>query len=103
MRPVTPTPPEGGGFKPSWMYRIVSAVLGHPIAFTDAVNWDAGETNGIIGEQLRIVVTRTEKGEKTYNNITEVLPIEKALDPVEASNESETGQFTGCVTKKLSG
>lgn len=89
VRPVTPTPPEGGGFKPSWMHRIVSAIIGHPMPFADAVNWTAEETNGLIGEQLRIVVTRVEKGEKVYNNITEVLPIEKALDPVEVSNETE--------------
>lgn len=88
MRPVPPTPPEGT-FKASWMHRLVSAVQGMPVTLANGVNWGAEETNGLIGQQLRIVVTRTDKGDKVYNNITEVLPVEKSLDPVEASNETE--------------
>ncbi|HEY6186471.1 MAG TPA: hypothetical protein VIW80_02245 [Pyrinomonadaceae bacterium] len=93
MRPVPPTPPEGN-FKASWMYRLVSAVQGSPVTFANGVNWGAEETNALIGQQLRIVVTKTEKGEKTYNNITEVLPIEKPLEPKEVSNEVEVPSGT---------
>lgn len=87
MRPVPPTPPEK--YKPSWMYRIVTAILGYSILYEDALNWDMERTNALIGEQLRVLVTKTEKGDKTYNNITEVLPIENSLSPIEANNEPE--------------
>lgn len=90
MRPVPPTPPEK--YKPSWMYRIVSAILGYSVLYEDALNWDMERTNAFIGEQLRVIVTKTEKGEKTYNNITEVLSVEDNLPPIEANNEPDSSE-----------
>jgi hypothetical protein len=69
------------------MYRIVSAVNGQPITYSGGINWGPDETNAMIGKQLRITVTRTEKGEKAYNNITEVLAAKVQLEPIEANNE----------------
>src|SRR5258708_24872389 len=31
VRPVTPIPSKDGSFKPSWLYKLVSAVTGHPL------------------------------------------------------------------------
>lgn len=86
VRPVPPTPPESNKFKPSWMYRIVSAVSGG-MTYSSGIDWGAEETNAMIGKQLRVTVTRTEKGEKAYNNITEVLSAKTSLPPIEANNE----------------
>lgn len=103
MRPVPPTPPEK--YKPSWMYRIVSAILGYSILYEDALNWNMERTNSLIGEQLRVLVTKTDKGDKSYNNITEVLPIEFALPPIEANNEptSESTESSEMPKTELTG
>lgn len=90
MRPVPPTPPEK--YKPSWIYRMVSAILGYSVLYDDAINWNMERTNALIGSQLRVLVTKTEKGDKTYNNITEVLAIENPLPPIEANNEPENSE-----------
>lgn len=87
VRPVPPTPPEDTKFKPSWMYRIVSAVNGMPMTYAGGIDWNADSTNSMIGKQLRVTVTKTDKGEKSYNNITEVLPAKVQLSPIEANNE----------------
>lgn len=88
LRPVPPTPPEGN-FKPSLMFRVVSAIQGQPTVYANAVNWGGEETNALIGQQLRLIVTRTEKGDKVYNNITEFLPVKQALEPVDTSNRPQ--------------
>lgn len=87
VRPVPPTPPEDAKFKPSWMWKIVSAVNGEAMSYANGINWGAEETNALIGKQLRLTVTKTDKGEKSYNNITEVLPVKIQLEPIEANNE----------------
>jgi hypothetical protein len=86
VRPVPPTPSEGGGFKPSWMWRIVSAVYAKPFTFQEGVNFGPDDVNSLIGRQLRLMVNQNPKGEKVYNNITDVLGIEKELEPVLADN-----------------
>lgn len=91
VRPVTPIPPSGG-FKPSWLYRIASAAVGHWIALDEGVNWDIVETNALIGRQIRIVVNQTPpKDGKSYNNITDVLPVENELEPLVADNIQTEG------------
>lgn len=100
VRPVPPTPPEDSKFKPSWMFRLVSAVFDKPMTYATAVDWGVEETNNLIGKQLRLTVTKTEKGEKSYNNITEVLPVKTQLEPIEDNsrqeeNRSSTGQIEG--------
>lgn len=87
IRPVPPTPPEDSKFKPSWMFRIVSAIQGMPMTYANGINWGAEQTNDLIGKQMRVTVTKTDKGEKSYNNITEVLPAKVQLEPIEANNE----------------
>jgi hypothetical protein len=59
VRPVSPIPSEDAAFKPSWLYRIVSAVIGHPISYAEGVNWGVEETNGLIGQQLCLIVNQT--------------------------------------------
>lgn len=87
IRPVPPTPPEDSKFKPSWMYRFVSAINGMPMTYANGINWSAEQTNNLIGKQLRVTVTKTDKGDKSYNNITEVLSAKVQLAPIEANNE----------------
>lgn len=93
IRPVAPTPSEGGSFKPSWMYRLVSAVVGHPLSLAEGINWGAEETNNLIGRQLRLIVNQTPKNAqgRSYNNITEVLPIDKEIEPLLADNVQSEG------------
>src|SRR5205807_212404 len=93
VRPVSPTPSEGGSFKPSWMYKIASAIAGHPLSFAEGINWGPGETNALIGRQLRLIVNQTPKNAqgKAYNNITDVLPVEKDLEPLLADNVQTEG------------
>lgn len=100
IRPVPPTPPEDSKFKPSWMYRFVSAINGMPMTYANGVDWGAEQTNDLIGKQLRVTVTKTDKGEKSYNNITEVLPAKVQLEPIEANNEPLEPQKTIAQTSK---
>lgn len=91
VRPVSPIPPSGG-FKPSWLYRIASAALGHWITLEEGLDFGPAETNALIGRQLRIVVNQTPpKDGKSYNNITDVLPIENELEPLIADNIQTEG------------
>lgn len=98
VRPVAPTPPSSG-LKPSWLYRIASATIGHWLDTAEGINFGPQETNALIGRQLRIVVNQTPpKDGKSYNNITDVLPVEKELEPLIADNiqsEGETPIDTG--------
>src|ERR1044072_7965554 len=84
VRPVPPTPSEGNGFKPSWMWRIVSAIFGHPFTFAEGVSFSPNDINALIGRQLRLMVNQNPKGDKVYNNITDVLAVEQELDPIAA-------------------
>lgn len=86
VRPVPPTPSEGNGFKPSWMWRIVSAVFGHPFTFAEGSSFGPEDVNALIGRQLRLMVNQNPKGDKVYNNITDVLPVEKDMEPILADN-----------------
>jgi hypothetical protein len=94
VRPVAPTPSEDAKFKPSWLWRIISAVTGHPLSFSDGVNWGIEETNALIGRQLRLIVNQTPPNSqgKSYNNITDVLPVEAEMQPLLADNIQEQGE-----------
>jgi hypothetical protein len=90
VRPVAPTPSEGNSFKPSWMWRIVSAVMGHPFSFAEGVDFRSDQVNGLIGRQLRLIVNQTPpKDGKSYNNITEVLPVEEEMEGLADNVDSE--------------
>jgi len=93
VRPVAPVPSEDAKFKPSWLWRIISAVIGHPLSFSEGVNWGVQDTNNLIGRQLRLIVNQTPKNAqgKSYNNITDVLPIEAEIDPLLADNRVSEG------------
>jgi len=93
VRPVPPTPSEGSGFKPSWMWRIVSAVEGHPLTFEQGVAFGPEQVNALIGRQLRLIVNQTPKNAqgKAYNNITDVLPVEAEMEPLLADNLQSEG------------
>lgn len=93
VRPVPPTPSEGNSFKPSWMWRIVSAIEGHPLTFEQGAAFGPEQINGLIGRQLRLIVNQTPKNAqgKSYNNITEVLPVEGEMTPLLADNEQSEG------------
>ena len=95
IRPVSPTPSEGGSFKPSWLYKVASAVIGHPLSYAEGVNWAAEETNALIGRQLRLIVNLTPKNAqgRSYNNITEVLPVDKEIEPLLADNVQSEGHL----------
>jgi len=86
VRPVPPTPSEGNGFKPSWMWRIVSAVFAKPFTYQEGVSFSSNDINALIGRQLRLMVNQNPKGEKIYNNITDVLSVEKDMEPLLADN-----------------
>jgi hypothetical protein len=93
VRPVSPTPSEGGSYKPSWMWRIVSAVYKHPFTFQEGASFGPEAVNSMIGQQLRLIVNQTPKNAqgKSYNNITEVLPVEGEMPPLLADNEQSEG------------
>lgn len=92
VRPVTPIPPDGG-FKASWLYRIASATIGHWITQEEGLNWDVFKTNALIGRQVNIVVNQTPpKDGKSYNNITDVLPVDSQLEPLIVDNVVSEGE-----------
>ncbi len=91
VRPVNPVPP-GSGYKPAWLYKIASAAIGHWVTLEEGINWGVADTNALIGRQIRLVVNQTPpKDGKSYNNITEILPIENELEPLIADNIQTEG------------
>lgn len=74
-----PVPPEGKQ-KPSIVWRIASAVTGHPLSFDEGKVWTLKDINGLAGKQIILIVERTTKqdgGEmnviNTYMHAREVL------------------------------
>ena len=92
VRPVVPVP-SGNGYKPSWFYKIVSAVMGHWLTQEEGINFGPQETNALIGRQVKLVVNQTPpKDGKSYNNITEILPLNEKLEPLVADNVQTEGE-----------
>ena len=92
VRPVTPVPSDGS-FKPSWMYKLASAVAGHPLTYEEGTQFGLEQVNSMIGRQLRLIVNQTPKNAqgKSYNNITEVLSIQGEMEPLQADNVRTEG------------
>lgn len=92
-KPVIPVPPSGG-YKASWLYKIISAAVGHWLSQDEGINFGPEETNALIGRQVRLVVNQTPpKDGKSYNNITDILPVEKDLEPLVADNNQSEGEM----------
>jgi hypothetical protein len=51
-----------------------------------ALSFGPDDVNALIGRQLRLMVNQNPKGDKIYNNITDVLPVEKDMEPILADN-----------------
>ncbi len=81
VKPVTPVP-SAPGRKPSWLWKIVSAVKGHPLTHAEGEAFNKDALNGLIGQQLRVVVNRIEKGDKVYNNVTDFMEAKTLLEPL---------------------
>jgi hypothetical protein len=54
-------------YKTALRFPFHTAILGYSVLYEDAINWDMERTNALIGKQLRVVVTKTDKGEKSYS------------------------------------
>ena len=58
------------------LYQIIEAILGHEMSPAEEANMDTAFLNGLIGAQCRVLVKNNTKGDKTYSNIENFLPIE---------------------------
>lgn len=79
MAPIKPYPPTGG--KESWVYRIASAIAGHPITREEADKYTATSINDFFHLQIRVTVSVTAPKDngKQYNNIDGFLTIKAPL------------------------
>lgn len=75
------------------MYKLASAVAGHPLTYEEGTQFGLEQVNSMIGRQLRLIVNQTPKNAqgKSYNNITEVLSIQGEMEPLQADNVRTEG------------
>lgn len=93
MSPVKPYPPKQPG-KESWVYRIASAMAGHPITHDEADKFTSSDINGFIHQQIRITVSETAPKEngKRYNNIDSFLAVKQQLPLFDEKNVPQPPQ-----------
>jgi hypothetical protein len=80
---TTPTVPvPGSNGKVSWIWRISSALAGHPITKEEGEKYTTNDINGFIHRQIRVnIVQALGKDGKTYNNADGFLPAKIQLPP----------------------
>ena len=79
MAPIKPYPPTGS--RESWVYRIASALAGHPITRAEADKFTTSDINGYIHQQVRITISESAPKEngKRYNNLDSFLSVKQQL------------------------
>lgn len=92
MSPTKPLPPRGEGQK-SWIWRIASALAGHPLTFEEGDRFTSADINGFIHRQIRMTVSLSEpKDGKQYNNIDSFLAIKVNLPPFDLNKVAKENQ-----------
>jgi hypothetical protein len=88
MTPIAPLPSKNN--KPSWIWRIASALAGHPITKEEGEKYTTADINGFIHRQIRVnIVQALGKDGKTYNNADGFLPAKVQLPPFDEAKISE--------------
>lgn len=93
MSPVAPCPSRNN--KHPWIWKIASALAGHPLTQEEGDTYTPAQINGFIGKQLRATVTVSDKkpNGKQYNNIESFLQVKAilpAFDPKKVKPEQQT-------------
>jgi hypothetical protein len=80
MAPIKPYPPYGKG-KSTWVYRLASAMEGHPITKEEADGFNSSNINGYIHRQVRVTVKHSVPNAqgKQYSNVESFLTIKQEL------------------------
>jgi len=73
----------------SWLGKLATAAFGRSLTKEEMKAFDA---ESIVGKQVDVLVEQTEKGEKTYVNITSFKKTVKPLTPMDDSELKKTGQ-----------
>ena len=93
MTPCRPVPAGSTG-KPSWIWRIASAIAGHPLTKEEGEQYDIARINALIGKQLRATVNVSEvkPNGKQYNNIQSFLVVKTQLPPFDEAKVPKENQ-----------
>jgi hypothetical protein len=99
MTPMKPYPPQVKG-KESWVYRLASAMEGHPIESSEADYFTAQNINDYIHGQVRVTVKHSapDANGKVWNNVDSFLSAKKqlpAFDPAKVPTENQPAEAKG--------
>jgi len=80
MSPIKPYPPTGNG-RPTWVYRLATAMEGHPITRDEADRFGSSNINGYIHRQVRLNIkpSAPDANGKQWNDIESFLSIKTEL------------------------
>lgn len=86
MAVTKPLPPRGNNNK-SWIFRIASALTGHPLTYEEGEKYTTSDINGFIHRQIRINVVHeiSQSDGKTYANIDGFLAAKQQLPAFDES------------------
>ena len=94
MSMVKPTPPKGSS-KGSWIYKLATALAGHPITKELADRYTSSDINGFIHRQVKIFVIQAPgRDGKVWNNIDAFIPVDQQLPPFDKNRVSKENQPT---------
>jgi hypothetical protein len=104
MSPIKPYPPSGT--MTSWLYRLASAMAGHPITRAEADKFNSSDINGYIHRQVRVTVKHnpSKDGSKTYNNVESFLAAKTELplfDEAKVPKENQPATQNAQSVEKL--
>lgn len=106
MAPIKPYPPQSKG-KPTWVYRLATAMEGHPITKDEADRFGSSQINDYFHCQVRVNITESPARDngKQYNNIEAFLTIKEKLpkfDPDKVPKENQPADATVTSTTSAS-
>jgi len=104
MTPMKPYPPTGT--VTSWMYRLASAMAGHPITSAEADTYTSSDVNGYIHRQVQVVVKHSvpDANGKVWNNIESFLKAKQQLPPFDVNKvpvENQPAPVTTTQTQEM--
>jgi len=92
MSPIKPYPPSGT--MTSWMYRLASAMAGHPITREEADKFTSSDVNDFVRRQVKVVIKHSvpDFNGKVWNNIESFVTAKTQLPPFDEAKVPKDNQ-----------
>lgn len=93
MSMIKPYPPTQNG-KASWIYRLCTAMAGHPITKGEADKFTSSDINDYIHRQVRVNIIQSapDNNGKVWNNIDGFMTVKQQLPPFDENKVPKENQ-----------